>query len=343
MNAFYNDYYLFPNKTRMSTAFERLKLKYLEPARIKKAKPKPPKRIIKKENQLLPPADIVPTKDIPKPEQKSITDYRFGSHISIQKGYKGAAIYAKQLGFNCLQIFTQSPRTTKFKPFKEEEAKECKQYIKDNDIEMWIHCSYIINYCRKCCESTKYLRDCVVEDMKRATKLGAKGCVIHVGKLNGKEGAVSKEAGLLNFKHNVEKTIEQLLAEGETELPWLLIETAAGQGTETPVTVKGLSDLYFSINESYRKYVGFCIDTCHIFASGECDIRDTDETDNFINKWNEHIGWEHVKLIHFNDSKCDFESKKDRHAPIGQGKIGKKPLIYFRDFCILTGKSMVTE
>ena len=210
-------------------------------------------------------------------------------------------------------------------------------------MEMWIHCSYVVNFCRRCCANTQYLRDCVAEDMKRAIKLGAKGCVIHVGTLNGKEGPVKPDDGLKNFKHNIETTIETLLKEGETELPWLLIETAAGQGTETPVSIEGLSELYFSINENYRKYIGFCVDTCHIFASGVCNIKETDETDKFINKWNEHIGWEHVKLIHFNDSKCDFESKKDRHAPIGQGKIGTKPLIYFRDFCIMTGKSMVTE
>lgn len=329
----------------MSTAFERLKQKYLEPARERRANPPPPKpkRKIKTENVLLPPADIVPTKDIAKPEPKSVTDYRFGAHISIQKGYKGAGEYAKKLGFNCLQIFTQSPRSTKFKLFNEEDGKQCKQYLQQNDMEMWIHCSYVVNFCRKCCLSTKYLRDSVVEDMKRATKLGAKGCVIHVGKLNAKEGIVKRNKGMLNFKHNIEKTIEQLLNDGEKQLPWLLIETAAGQGSETPVTIEGLSELYFSINESYRKYIGFCIDTCHIFASGECNIHDTDEIDKFINRWNEHIGWNHVKLIHFNDSKGDFACKKDRHAPIGEGKIGKKPLIYFRDFCILTGKSMVTE
>jgi len=331
---------------KMSDAFQRLKEKYLYPTQNKPPKQKKEPSIpkpTKKEHQILEPADILPTKHVEPPKTKSITDYKFGAHISIQKGYKGAAIYAKKLGFNCLQIFTQTPRATKLSNFNEEDAAQCKQFLLDNNMEMWIHCSYVVNYCRKCCERSQYVRDCVIEDMKRAIQLGAKGCVIHVGKLNGKEGIVNAETGMANFKHNIEKTIETLLKDGVTKLPWLLIETAAGQGTETPVSIEGLSELYFSINEAYRNYIGFCIDTCHIFASGQCDLSDTDETDKFITRWNEHIGWEHVKLIHFNDSKTPFGSCVDRHAPIGQGKIGTKPLLYFRDLCILTGKSMVTE
>ena len=330
----------------MTESFERLKQKYLYPAREKpKKKEKQPRKKIKSEHQIYDPAEIIPTKDIQPSQPKKINDYRFGSHISIQKGYTSAAEYAKKSGFNCFQIFTQSPRSTKFRPFDDEEGTRCKQYIKENDLEMWIHCSHAINYCRKCCPSTQYLRDSVVEDMRRAIKMGAKGCVINVGKLNSKEGIISKTGSMYNFKHNIEKTIETLIDEGAGQLPWLLIQTASGQGTETPVSIEGLSELYFSINEAYRKYIGFCVDTCHIFASGECNIKNTDDTNAFINRWKEHIGGEHVKLIHYNDSKSEFGSCEGGGGcvPIGKGMIGTRALTYFRDFCILTGKSMVTE
>ena len=34
------------------------------------------------------------------------------------------------------------------------------------------------------------------------------------------------------------------------------------------------------------------------------------------------LGFKNIKLIHSNDSLTDFNSRKDRHTHIGQGKIG---------------------
>lgn len=325
----------------MSIAFERLKGKYLNPPSrkhtpINRTHLKP----INPETESLPPANILSTENINNSRSKSITDYKFGSHISIHKGYHEAALYAVKLGFNCLQIYTTSSKN--IKSFDENDAQLCNKYLKDNDVEMWIQCAYFINFCRKCCKSTQYLRDDVIQDLKKTLLLGAKGYVIHVGKLNGKEGKVSRTIALHNFKHNIEKVIEEMLKDDVCEIPWILIKTAAGQGTETPVSVEGLGELFFSINKNYRKYVGFCIDTCHIYVSGECNLKETDEIDNFINKWNQHIGWEHVKLIYLNDSKFLFDSRKNKHVPIGKGAIGSRSLQYFRDFCILTGKPLIS-
>ena len=104
-----------------------------------------------------------------------------------------------------------------------------------------------------------------------------------------------------------------------------------------------LSDLYKTFDPSLTKHIGFCVDTCHVFAAGECDLRSKKGIHTFIKTWHENIGWDKVELIHFNDSKCDFKSKKDRHAPMGQGFIGTDTLLYFRKLCILTNKPMVLE
>ncbi len=294
---------------------------------------------------MLPPPEILPTQNTDTQPYKSIVrNPRIGAHISMQYGFKQAMEYAKSQGYNCAQMFTSSPRTIKAsKPLDPTDAEQCKKYIADQDMELWIHCSYTINFCKPCCADSQHLRDCIAQDMRKAMALGASGCVLHVGKLNANTGTINPKDALLNFKHNIEHTITTLLKENHESLPWLLIETAAGQGSETPVEIEGLAQLYHSIDPNYKKYVGFCIDTCHVFASGECDMRKPDKIDEFVAKWNQHISWEHVKLIHYNDSICEFKSRVDRHAEPGAGCIGKLGLEYFKRFCLLTGKSLISE
>lgn len=323
----------------MSSRLELLKIK-LQKERERKQIHKP--KSIPKET--LPVSEILDVQ-IPVTTDKPITKVRFGCHVSVQHGLKQAAEYTKSLNFNCFQLFLQSPRSAKesTKPFDLEDAKNANQYMKDNDIEMWIHCSYVINFCRRCTEDTEILRQSVIRDMKKAIILGAKGCVLHVGKVRCTDITVSVEKGLENFKQNLETCITELLKDNPPLVPWLLIETAAGQGSETPVNIEGLSKLYNSIDERYRKYIGFCIDTCHVFASGECNFKNTDDIDKFVERWNQHIGWDKVKLIHYNDSIGDFCCKVDRHEEVGKGAIGEMGLNYFKNLCILTGKSIVTE
>jgi deoxyribonuclease-4 len=59
------------------------------------------------------------------------------------------------------------------------------------------------------------------------------------------------------------------------------------------------------------------------------------------------IGLQHIAAFHLNDSKTDFASRVDRHAHIGQGKIGREAFRHivndarFRDLpgCLETPKS----
>ena len=52
--------------------------------------------------------------------------------------------------------------------------------------------------------------------------------------------------------------------------------------------------------------------------------------------FNHILGIKNFKLLHLNDSKVDFGSKKDRHENIGYGYIwkeSKKSLIYIMEKC----------
>jgi len=69
--------------------------------------------------------------------------------------------------------------------------------------------------------------------------------------------------------------------------------------------------------------IGFCLDTCHAYASG---IWNPERTEDFLER-GKHLGfWSHLVVVHLNDSKYPFDSRRDRHAGIGLGYIGEQGL-----------------
>src|SRR5204863_9253522 len=69
--------------------------------------------------------------------------------------------------------------------------------------------------------------------------------------------------------------------------------------------------------------LGFCLDTCHLFASGY-DIRTAAGWRAVTDEMEAKLGTARILAWHVNDSKGDLGSKKDRHENLGKGKIGKE-------------------
>ena len=70
--------------------------------------------------------------------------------------------------------------------------------------------------------------------------------------------------------------------------------------------------------------IGICFDTCHAFAAGY-DIRTQKGLDILLEGIDRLVGLDKLKAFHFNDSKGDLGGRLDRHAHIGQGKLGLEP------------------
>ena len=73
-----------------------------------------------------------------------------------------------------------------------------------------------------------------------------------------------------------------------------------------------------------KSKMGICLDTCHVW-DGVYDI--VHDLDGVLNDFDHIIGLERLKAIHLNDSLNDCGSHKDRHARIGEGKIGMEALV----------------
>ena len=105
----------------------------------------------------------------------------------------------------------------------------------------------------------------------------------------------------------------------------IILETAAGQGTELLTNIYNLINFYEKFSNEEKEILKICIDTCHIYSAGH-DIREEEQVELFIKILKKGIGMKNIALIHLNDSKREFNSHVDRHEKLGKGTIGLEGL-----------------
>ncbi|NLW57120.1 MAG: deoxyribonuclease IV, partial [Firmicutes bacterium] len=101
----------------------------------------------------------------------------------------------------------------------------------------------------------------------------------------------------------------------------LLLENQAGAGTEIAGRIKELGLILKAI--ALPKRTGICFDTCHAFVAGY-NLRSPQGIRQLLAEIDAEIGLEHLRLLHLNDSQGERGSHLDRHAHIGEGKIGEE-------------------
>jgi deoxyribonuclease IV len=123
----------------------------------------------------------------------------------------------------------------------------------------------------------------------------------------------------LNYEDSLERIsygIDWVLDEvGGTQ--WLLIESTAGTGTNMGRSFTELKNMRDGTKGMDR--VGYVLDTQHTYAAGYDWVNDMDSV---VEEIGETLGFDRVKAIHLNDSMMSMGSNKDRHANLGEGKLG---------------------
>jgi deoxyribonuclease IV len=236
------------------------------------------------------------------------------------------------LKINCLQIFLGSKSLTtlseKWKPSKIE-IKNIKEKLTKYKIHLFIHGMLRINFCNDPSQKRYYwgLQN-LIYDMKLGNQLGAKGVVIHAGHLKTKFYDISKKKCINHFIQSLVYVLDN------TQKINIYLETPATQNNTFFSSLEELANLFKQIPKKYQTRIGICIDTCHIFVNGY-NISTKQGVIDYFNKFEKLIGLKHLKLIHINDSKGQFDSHINRHNSIGQGYIFKEQkegliqLLYF--------------
>lgn len=239
----------------------------------------------------------------------------FGAHVSIAGGIDKSPQRAKELGCECFQIFTRSPRGGKPPELTDELVEKFHINCSSAGIEnIYVHTPYYINLASSKDELRENSLKLVLEELNRSSRLNVKYVMTHIGS--------ARDTGREEAVENVVDSLNNILS-SYSEYTELLLENTAGQGYTLGITFEEIAGI---IEKTESGNIGVCLDTAHMFASGY-DIRTLEDIDNLVKIIENTITLDNVKLIHGNDSKADFNSNKDRHEHIGDGKIGKEGFI----------------
>ena len=244
-----------------------------------------------------------------------------GAHVSIAKGIDKAPEMAAKWGCEAMQIFTHSPQGGHIPELDAETVKNFKAAVKKHGIKaVYVHAPYYINLASKNNKIYYGSISAIRKNLERASLLGAKYVMTHLGS--------AKDFGEKESFKKLSAAFEKIF-ENYGGSARLLIENSAGAGMiigsnfkqigEILKAATSTSDVGSPNRHPMSVLGGICLDTQHSFASGYDWKNDFEAA---IKELDKNIGIKNIKLIHSNDSLTDLNSHKDRHAHIGQGKIG---------------------
>jgi deoxyribonuclease IV len=242
-----------------------------------------------------------------------------GAHMSVAGGLHNAIKDALEVESDAVQIFTKNQRQWNAKPLVDEDVTTFKTRYKESGLRGLVaHNSYLINMASPKDDLWEKSINAMRDEIERCEQLEVPYLVAHPGSHTGS----GREAGL----DRIVEALNRLHDEVPGYKAMTLLETTAGQGTNLGSTFDDLAYLLERVAQPER--LGVCFDTGHVFVAGY-DIRDAETYAATMDEFDRVVGLQLIKAFHFNDSKGDLGSKKDRHDLIGKGFIGEDG---FRNF-----------
>jgi deoxyribonuclease-4 len=244
--------------------------------------------------------------------KESASDLLIGAHTSAAGGAHNALLEGQSIGATTIQLFTSNQRQWKSKELSKEEIDLWKKTLKETGLKkIMSHDSYLINLGAPDEENLIKSREAFAAEAKRCVQLD-------ITFLNFHPGASLKG----DPQECLDKIIESILLvkpiveKGNVRL---LLEATAGQGSSIGARFEELAYIINGVHNHVP--IGVCIDTCHIFAAGY-DIRTDAAWEATLDQFDKVVGLKHLHAFHVNDSMKELGTRVDRHAPLGEGKIG---------------------
>ncbi|HEX7543100.1 MAG TPA: deoxyribonuclease IV [Patescibacteria group bacterium] len=232
---------------------------------------------------------------------------KFGAHQSISGGYTQALERINNIGGNCLQIFSSSPRGWNFAKPNEGEVKQFIEQKTKLKIEpIYFHATYLINLADES-RIGHMSKMSLISEMNLAPKLNVKGSIVHLGSYKNEKNDNKYKRLIDNITVILDKTPQNSL---------FIIENAGNR--KIGQTLEEIAQIIKDVN---NPRVRICFDTCHLFSNGY-RFNNNDELDLFFAKLAKLEINNIIELWHVNDSRDPYNSGRDRHENIGSGTIG---------------------
>ncbi|MBT3250083.1 MAG: deoxyribonuclease IV [Candidatus Pacebacteria bacterium] len=264
---------------------------------------------------------------------------QIGAHVSAAGGVENTPKRAADIGCNCLQLFSGSPRVWRKTDLANHDVdKMFAEQAKYGVSSIFTHAIYLVNLASDKPELIEKSLATLKYDLAFDALVKGSGVIVHLGSHQGR--------GWETVREQVATEIKQLLNESSANST-LLIENSAGQNGKLN---SDLAEIRWLLDEVDSPKLGWCFDTCHAHAAGYAlgeEAKQKDGQDSLIAEPTEVKNvraetaleainrlelWSSLKVIHVNDSRDEFGSGRDRHANLGEGIIPQADLKYFLNY-----------
>ncbi|KAJ6648660.1 putative endonuclease 4 [Pseudolycoriella hygida] len=245
--------------------------------------------------------------------ENSKTNVFIGAHLPISGGIENAIIQAGAIGAQAVAMFLCSQLTWNVEELDDTSVAKFKKACEDYGFPSHLivpHASYIMNPGSGDKEILNKSRNLMIDGLSRCDRLGIDLYNFHPGSTGGRicvAECISNIAETINIAHKKTKT------------SIAVIENMCKQGNTVGGDFKQIKKIIDLVEDKSR--VGVCIDTCHAFAAGY-NLKTEEGFNKMMEEFENIIGINYLKAVHLSDSKEKCNSRVDRHANIGRGKIG---------------------
>lgn len=252
-----------------------------------------------------------------------------GCHLSVTDGYEAMGKTMSRFGGNTFAWFTRNPRGGRTKPIVQEDVDALRLHMTEEDFGPLVaHGSYTMNLCSAKGETRANGLDMLTQDLARMELLPGNLYNFHPGSHTGQ----GVETGIRQIAEGLNQVMRPDMQ------TTVLLETMAGKGSEVGGAFEELREIIDRVE--CKEKIGVCFDTCHTWDAGYDLVNDLD---GVLQHFDDVIGMDRLKAVHFNDSKNDRGSHKDRHEKLGQGYLGVEAMKRIALHPALAGRPFILE
>ncbi len=239
---------------------------------------------------------------------------KFGAHMSTGGGVWKALERGAGIGCEVVQLFVKNNMQWLGRPYGPDDiARYANELAGEKFSCVFGHTGYLINLGGAAGPNRDRSIQSLIQEINLATQLGLPFLVLHPGAHLG----AGDESGITQIVAGLDEVFR-----ATKDAPVrIALENTAGQGSCLGHRIAHIGAIYGRVERPER--LGVCLDTAHFFEAGY-DLRTPQVWDAAIGEVETMVGLKEILAFHLNDSKTDLASRVDRHAGIGQGKIGKE-------------------
>ena len=241
------------------------------------------------------------------------SDLLLGAHVSAAGGVPEAPPRAAAIAATAIQLFTKMANRWAERDCVDAECSSFRERLAATDVTATMaHDSYLINLASPDPVLRARSLASFVAELRRCHALGLHYLVSHPGNFMDE-----RDAGITR---NADAISEALASTPGATI--LCLETTAGSGTSLGARFEELAAIIERVDPAQRSRVGICLDTCHVYSAGYDLVNDYD---GVVARLDDVLGLDRLKVMHLNDSKTPFSSRRDRHELIAEGSLGESP------------------